>query len=398
MPVKCIEQSKPEGTKAAVASYTKAILIPSQKPLDQAAKAEQERRLERIRGTVELSEEVIEPLFEMKPEGKQDRYFTRLAKGAICSILSQTHDDAISMEVQTEPMYRGSVIDRETQEAGQTAPLDYGREFGETGKKREHDEAEIERFVDRMLPLIENITSQSVEEETELAGGKKTVVEEKGALILPEELRSRFGPATILSTFGLVSPVETVNGKRDANQLGVLYKCQTAEKQATYVICVYSMLTQQPLGYYAEERHKLSTIALLPLEEKLVVAGNTDGELLIYALKQNEAGRAIYTSYSGHKATIVSISVRGSVAMPRSALISTIDSTGTVCFWRLDPVTAGTDMTPSIEEFILGEYRLQLLERSELSGQFFLSDAVPTLVEIDPRDSNSYVELDYVCR
>ena len=84
--------------------FTKGFIIPNQKSVDQAAKAEQERRLERIRDRVELTEEAIEPVFELKPEGKQDRYFKRLAKGVICSMLSQTHDDAVPMEVQTDPM------------------------------------------------------------------------------------------------------------------------------------------------------------------------------------------------------------------------------------------------------------------------------------------------------
>jgi hypothetical protein len=72
--------------------------------IDKAAKAEQERRLERIKDRVGLMEESFEPIFELKPEGKQDRYFSRLTKGAISNVLVQTHDDAVSMEVQTDPM------------------------------------------------------------------------------------------------------------------------------------------------------------------------------------------------------------------------------------------------------------------------------------------------------
>jgi len=93
-----------EVTKGVVASYTRAILIPNEKMIDKAAKAEQERRLEMIKDRVGLMEESFEPIFELKPEEKQDRYFSRLAKGAISNVLVQTNDDAVSMEVQTEPM------------------------------------------------------------------------------------------------------------------------------------------------------------------------------------------------------------------------------------------------------------------------------------------------------
>ena len=85
--------------------FTKAILMPSNKMIDQAAKAEQERRLEQIREGIQLMEETFDPFFELKPETKQERYFKRLAKGAISNTLTQTQEDAVSMEVQTEKKY-----------------------------------------------------------------------------------------------------------------------------------------------------------------------------------------------------------------------------------------------------------------------------------------------------
>lgn len=72
--------------------------------VDKAAKAEQERRLETIKDRIGLIEESFDPIFELKPEGKQDRYFSNLTKGVISNVLVQTQDDAVGMEIQTDPM------------------------------------------------------------------------------------------------------------------------------------------------------------------------------------------------------------------------------------------------------------------------------------------------------
>jgi hypothetical protein len=168
--------------------FTRAVLIPSEKPIDLAAKAEQERRLALIRERIELTEDTFEPIYEQKPERRQDRYFKRLAKGGICNMLSQTNDDAVSMEVQTETMYLAFHPFSEYAHQTQNAPTDFARSF--EPQKKEVDPMELERFVERMLPLVETALSQGAGDDLESAQGKKTIVEAKGSLGLPAELRT----------------------------------------------------------------------------------------------------------------------------------------------------------------------------------------------------------------
>jgi len=95
-------------------------------------------------------------------------------------------------------------------------------------------------------------------------------------------------------------------------------------------------------------------------------------------------------SYAGHKAAVTNISVRGSVTNPHFALISTLDSNGITCFWRLDSIVPSTNLTlASIEEIVIGKYKLQLLERIDLGLQ--LLGSVPVCLEIDPKDTNSFM-------
>ena len=62
------------------------------------------------------------------------------------------------------------------------------------------DPAELERFMERMLPLVETALSQGADEDLESAQGKKTIVEPKGVLTFPPELRTelKVGTATVV--------------------------------------------------------------------------------------------------------------------------------------------------------------------------------------------------------
>lgn len=130
---------------------------------------------------------------------------------------------------------------------------------------------------------------------------------------------------------------------------------------------------------------------MLPADEKLIACGNSAGEIMLYVLVQGVeiTTDPIYTSFGGHKAAIESISLRSSVSVGHSSVISSMDTAGVVCFWRLDTVTTGTDMTPSIEEIILGDQKLQLLDKIDLRLQRQLIDIVPLSIDIDPKESNT---------
>jgi len=190
-------ESKQEITNEKVpvtTNFTKAIIISNDKMLDKAAKAEQERRLEKVKEHYEPMEEIFDPILELRPEGKQDRYFSKLAKGAISNMLVQTQDDAVSMEVQTEEI--------NMEDKWQNAPLDYAKVY--KNEKKEYDDTEIEIFLDKMMPLIETVISQPGDEgEAELSQGKKSIVENKGELNLTKEIIEKYNIAesNIISIF-----------------------------------------------------------------------------------------------------------------------------------------------------------------------------------------------------
>ena len=175
--------------------------------------------------------------------------------------------------------------------------------------------------------------------------------------------------------------------RTEANNLGILFQGKTGESGQIYVIALYSLLTQQCIGYSVEQKESAMTaIALLPTDEKIAITGNSHGEVMLYPLKLNSARQnPLCVSYRGHKAGIIDISVRGSVSNPHYSLIATLDVSGVTCFWRVDAV--GSDTTAgSIEEIVFGEYKLQLLENMDVARL-----AVPTGIYIDPKDSSAFM-------
>lgn len=263
----------------------------------------------------------------------------------------------------------------------QNAPLDYARAYDNKGK---HSDEDVGQFLEKMLPLIEHITSQAGE--IDLSQPKKTIIETKGVLSFPREVTEEYQSITdpkIICNFAS-QPIATCGSKSEPNNLGVLF----FSEPSTYVITLFSLLTHNCLGY-AVQCEPVATFALLPTENKLAVTANSNGELILHSLR--DAGRndrPLCISYAGHKAAVTNLSVRGSVDNPHFALISSLDSTGTTCFWRLDS-TANTETMGSIEEIVIGEYKLQLLERIDLSREFI--ESVPIGLEIDPKDVNSFI-------
>jgi len=150
------------------------------------------------------------------------------------------------------------------------------------------------------------------------------------------------------------------------------------------------LLTQQCINYIIESKEIITAFAILPTDEKLCVTGNKNGEIKLYSIKNTESPLCV--SYRGHKAGITDISVRGSVQNSRHSLIATLDLEGTVSFWRIDPVGSEMDSVQgTIEEFVIGELRLQLLERTDLSSIYYLSESLPISIHIDPRDINAFM-------
>ena len=140
-----------------------------------------------------------------------------------------------------------------------------------------------------------------------------------------------------------------------------------------------------------EKNEPITTFALLPTDERLAVTANINGVLSLYSLSdKGNHERPLCISYAGHKAAVTTLSVKGSVLSSRFMVISSLDSTGIVCFWRVDSIVPSSDATiTSLEELAIGEFKLQLLERIDLSQQ--LEETVPLSLEIDPKDSDSFM-------
>lgn len=273
-------------------------------------------------------------------------------------------------------------IFREFSEKWQNAPLDFSKSYAE---RKTADPAEIENFIEKMFPLIESAMSQYGDEELEGGQGKKEIAENDGELTLPQDICKELN---IQST----KIVSTDIGKNDPSIIGIHFLANSNGNSSFSIIALFSMLSHQLICQCEWRKSLITCFALCPADEMLIVAGNNEGEVFLFDLNQGkQASREpINIFFTGHKAAIAAITIRSSLSNPYSGLAASIDFSGTICFWRIDPVTAGADMIPSIDEIILGEYKLQMLECTDLSRQYFLSDALPKSIQIDPRDTNSY--------
>jgi len=264
----------------------------------------------------------------------------------------------------------------------QNAPSDYSKSYAE---KMPENTEQLENFIEKMLPLIEAGFTQYGDEDIEDTQNKKGIAENSGELAMPADLKRDLSISS--------SKVQNIDiGKSDPSISAVHYNITTPENIPSSVIVVYSMLSHQMIGYCIWKKSLITCFSLSPTDEMIIVAGNTEGEIFLYDIhkgKKRNTSEPININYSGHKASITSINIRSSLANSTSGLVASIDCSGTICFWRIDPVIAGMDITPSIEEILLGEYKLQLLSCSDLSKQYCLSDALPKHIRIDPRDTNS---------
>jgi hypothetical protein len=66
----------------------------------------------------------------------------------------------------------------------QNAPLDYARAYDNS--KGKYSDEEVGLFLEKMLPLIEHITSQVGD--IDLSQPKKTIIETKGVISFPKEI------------------------------------------------------------------------------------------------------------------------------------------------------------------------------------------------------------------
>jgi len=66
----------------------------------------------------------------------------------------------------------------------QNAPLDYARTYDNS--KGKHSDEEVELFLEKMLPLIEHITTQTGD--SDYSQPKKTIIEIKGRISFPKKI------------------------------------------------------------------------------------------------------------------------------------------------------------------------------------------------------------------